>query len=327
MRGKRIDMPSINRHGIVHNVRLRSGLKTAYIKRNVALYVLLLPAILCFLLFRYVPLYGLIIAFKNYYPMKGILGSAWAGMGGFQHFITFFESGYFYRLLSNTFLLSFFCLLAGFPMPILMAVILNELKANKARNVYQTFSYIPYFISLVVVVSFIRIFAKMDTGLLNVLLVKMNMPQQMFLTDPKWFRTVYVVSGIWQTMGWNSILYYAALRNVDPNIIEAAEIDGCNRFQRIRHISLPSILTTIMTLLLLNIGNLMSVGYEKVYLLYSPSVYSTADVLSTYTYRSAFESNRFSFASAVGLFESVTRFALLITANTCSRRLTGESLW
>lgn len=317
-------MTKNNHNNILRSRRLGAGLQNAYVKRNVALYVLLLPALLCFLLFRYVPLYGLVIAFKNYYPMKGIFNSSWVG---FDHFITFFNSGYFTRLLSNTFLLSFYTLIFSFPLPILLAIAFNELKANKARNIYQAFSYIPYFISLVVTVNLIRTFTKMDSGLINVLLTAMGMEQQMFLSDPKWFRTVYVVSAVWQTMGWNSIMYYSALRNVDSSIIEAAEIDGCNRFQRIWHVSLPSIRTTIMTLLLLSIGNLMSVGYEKVYLLYSPSVYSTADVLSTYTYRAAFESNRFSFASAVGLFESLIRFVLLISANTVSRKTTGESLW
>jgi putative aldouronate transport system permease protein len=301
--------------------------KKEYLKRNLILYLFLAPTILYFILFHYAPIYGLIIAFKDYSPFIGVLKSPWAAQNGFDHFIKFFRSIYFGRLMTNTFLLSFYSLIFGFPVPIFLALAFNEFKSTKLRNIYQTFSYIPHFLSVVVVCGFIVMFTTTDTGLFNKVFVWLGLPQQRFLQDPAWFRTIYVTSGIWQGAGWASIIYYSALSSLSYTLYEAAEIDGANRYQKMFYISLPGMAPTIITIMLLNLGNLFAVGFEKVFLLYTPITYVTSDVLSTYVYRSGFVNQEYSFASAVGLFNSIIRLLLLVLFNYLAKKTVHESLW
>ena len=301
--------------------------KKEYLKRNSILYLFLAPTLIYFILFHYAPIYGLIIAFKDFSPFIGVIQSPWTAQHGLDHFIKFFQSMYFSRLMNNTFLLSFYSLIFGFPIPILLALAFNEFKSNKARNLYQTFSYIPHFLSVVVVCGFIVMFATTDTGLFNKILVFLGLPQQQFLQDPSWFRTIYVLSGIWQGAGWASIIYYSTLSAISYTLYEAAEIDGANRYQKMLYISLPGMVPTIITIMLLNMGNLFSVGFEKVFLLYNPITYITSDVLSTYVYRAGFVNQEYSFASAVGFFNSVIRLLLLVLFNYIAKKFVHESLW
>ena len=297
------------------------------IKRNFVWYLFLAPTLIYLLLFHYAPIYCLIIAFKNYSPFICVMQSPWASYHGFEHFIKFFQSVYFNRLMGNTFFMSFYSLLYGFPVPIILALAFNELKNTRLRNIFQSCSYIPHFLSIVVVCGFIVMFTTTDTGLFNRILLSLGLPQQQFLNDPAWFRTVYVASGIWQGAGWSSIIYFSSLSAISYNLYEAADIDGANRYQKIRYISLPGMAPTIITIMLLNMGNLFSVGFEKVFLLYSPITYVTSDVLSTYVYRSGFMNQEYSFASAVGFFNSIIRLILLIFFNYIAKKTVHESLW
>jgi putative aldouronate transport system permease protein len=301
-----------------------SHLKGRTVRKNIALYILLFPTLSYFLVFRYIPIYGLQIAFKDYNPFVGFTASPWVGI---KHFKSFFESIYFWRLIRNTFLLSFYSILFGFPVPILFAILLNELKSEKFRSTVQTISYMPHFLSTVIVAGLIVNFLSPSIGVINKIIEALGGNAIDFLRRPEWFRTIYISSGIWQGMGWNSIIYYASLRAISPSLYEAADIDGANRRQKMIYISLPGILPTIVTLLLLNLGNLLSVGFEKVFLLYNATTYETADVLSTYVYRSGLISQQYSFATAVGLFNSVVTLVLLIFFNSTAKKTSGESLW
>nr|WP_240353537.1 MULTISPECIES: ABC transporter permease subunit [Cohnella] len=286
---------------------------------------MLLPTMLYFLIFEYKPMYGLIIAFKDFNPYAGFWGSPWVG---FEHFEKFFESYYFWRLLRNTFLISFYSLIIIFPASIVFALLLNELRSRKMKSVLQTISYLPHFISLIVICGMIIDFTKSD-GIINSLLVGLGLISEpiQFLILPEWFRTLYVGSGLWQSVGWNSIIYLAALSGINPNLYEAAVVDGANRWKQLIHITLPGILPTVLILLILNIGNLLSVGWDKIILLYNPGTYETADVISTFVYRRGVMEADYSFSAAVGLFNSIINFTLLVVANAISRRTTKNSLW
>ncbi|TDF99817.1 sugar ABC transporter permease [Paenibacillus piri] len=293
-------------------------------KRNLVLYLFLAPAAVYYLLFHYAPMYGTLIAFQDYNPFRGMLGSPWVG---FKHFDAFFNSIYFYRLIRNTFLIGAYSILFGFTIPILFALLLHEVKHAKLRTMIQSVSYLPHFISTVVVAGLIVTFTSPSTGFINGLLQFFGGSQIDFLREPGWFRTVYVSSGVWQTLGWSSIIYFAALAGISPSLYEAAEMDGASRWQKIWHISLPGIKPTIITILLLDLGRVMDVGFEKVFLLYNSTTYETADVLSTYVYRSGLVQQQYSFASAVGLFNSVLTFVMIVGFNRLARRLSGYSLW
>ncbi|MBN2980817.1 sugar ABC transporter permease [Cohnella algarum] len=295
------------------------------IAANRYLYLMLLPTMLYFLIFEYKPMYGLIIAFKDFNPYAGFWGSPWVG---FEHFEKFFESYYFWRLLRNTFLISFYSLIIIFPASIVFALLLNELRSRKMKSVLQTISYLPHFISLIVICGMIIDFTKSD-GIINSLLVGLGLISEpiQFLILPEWFRTLYVGSGLWQSVGWNSIIYLAALSGINPNLYEAAVVDGANRWKQLIHITLPGILPTVLILLILNIGNLLSVGWDKIILLYNPGTYETADVISTFVYRRGVMEADYSFSAAVGLFNSIINFTLLVVANAISRRTTKNSLW
>lgn len=297
---------------------------TRGLSKNLVLYSFLLPTLTYYFVFEYVPIYGIQIAFKDLNLFAGISESPWVGL---KHFENFFNSVYFYRLMRNTFLISFYSIIFAFPVPIILAVLLNELKAEKFRSVFQSISYIPHFISTVIIAGLIVNFLSPSTGMINMVIEFFGGNSINFLSKPEWFRTIYVSSGIWQTMGWGSIIYFASLRSIDPSLYEAAEIDGANRWKKIKFISLPGIMPTIIIMLLLNLGNLLKVGFEKVFLLYNASTYETADVLSTYVYRSGLVNQQYSFAAAVGLFNSIITLVLLIAFNYLAKKFTRNSLW
>ena len=303
--------------------KTRSNIIIKDIVKNRYVYLMLLPVVAYFLLFWYGPMYGALIAFKDFSPGKGIWGSTWVG---FRHFTDFFNSYYFTRLLRNTLLLNFYDILFGFPAPIALAILINEIRSNLFKRTVQTISYMPHFISLVVVCGLITDFAASD-GVFNAILNKFGIESIQFLLRPEWFRTIYVSSEIWRTMGWSSIIYLAALVNIPLSLYEAAELDGAGRLRKIMNITIPGILPTIVIMLIMRIGKIMQVGVEKVMLLYNPATYETADVISTFVYRKGILEMSFSYSTAVGLFNSVISFILVYAANTVSRKVTDSSLW
>ncbi len=282
------------------------------------------PGLIYYVLFRYVPMWGNLIAFQDYNPFKGFLDSEWVGL---ENFITFFTGNYFVRLLKNTFALSIYSIVFGFPIPILFALLLYEVKFGKFRSVIQCISYFPHFISVVVICGLLKQYLAITDGIVNEIIDFLGGTRQNFLQDPKWFRTVYIASGIWQSVGWSSIIYYATLTSIDTTLFEAAELDGANRLQRIWHISLPCLLPTMATLLLMQLGNVLNVGFEKVLLLQTSSNYPTSDILSTYVYRMGIENMRYSFASAVGLFNNVVGLIILVFFNRLSGKVADTTLW
>ncbi len=294
------------------------------IKKNRYLLLMLFPVILYFVVFCYIPMLGNIMAFENYSVGKGFFHSEWVG---FRWFRDFFSSVYFGRLMKNTLLISIYSLIIGFPIPIIFALLLNEIKDGPFKRITQTISYLPHFISVVVVVGLLFNFLSPIDGVVNVFLKSIGKDAVNFMSEPGWFRTLYVGSNIWQNFGWDSIIYLAALSSVDPQLYEAAQIDGAGKFKQMLHVTLPAIMPTIIILLIMNVGNIMNVGFEKIILMYSPATYETADVISTYVYRRGILGSQFSFSASVGLFNSVINFALLYTVNKISNRVSEISLW
>ncbi|WP_211745607.1 ABC transporter permease subunit [Paenibacillus sp. Marseille-Q4541] len=290
---------------------------------NKYLYLMMLPVIAYYLIFHYTPMYGAVIAFKDYSPMKGIVGSDWVGL---KHFYDFFNSYYFLRILKNTILISLYSLLFEFPMPILLALLINEVRRQRFKRIVQTITYMPYFISLVVICGIITDFTNAD-GLINRLFMLIGYDGQAMLQRSDLFRPIYILSEIWQRIGWESIIYIAALTSIDQEQYEAARMDGANRLKQMIYITLPGILPTITIMLILRMGNLLNVGFEKIILLYNPVTYETADVISSFVYRKGLLEFGWSYSSAVGLFNSVINLILLITANYISRRVSNNSLW
>ncbi|SFP95304.1 ABC transporter permease [Caldicoprobacter faecalis] len=282
-----------------------------------------LPVIAYYIIFHYMPMYGAIIAFKEFNPALGIIRSPWVG---FKHFKSFFEGVYFWRLIRNTLLISIYSLVWGFPAPIILALLLNEVKNNYFKRTVQTISYLPHFISLVVVCGIIKDFTSTD-GVINDIIELLGGERTNFLMKPEWFRPIYVGSGIWQEVGWGSIIYLAAITNIDPELYEAATIDGASRWKQTWHITLPGIVPTIVILLILRLGGLMSVGFEKIILLYNSATMETADVISSYVYRRGLLDFDYSFSAAVGLFNSVINLILITSANKLSRKISETSLW
>ena len=291
------------------------------LRRNRHLYYMLLPVLLYYLVFHYGPMYGAVIAFEDFNPVKGIFGSPWVGL---QNFRDFFSSVYFVRLIVNTLAINVLDIVFGFPAPIVLALLINELRWNPFKRLVQTVTYLPHFISVVVIVGMLFDFFARD-GVVNELLASTQ--PLAFLQSPDWFRPLFVGSGIWQQVGWGSIVYLAAIATIDAQLYDAAKVDGADRFRQMWHITIPGILPTIVILLILRMGAMMSVGYEKIILMYNPLTYETADVISTYVFRRGILQADFSFSAAVGLFNSVINFGLLLAANRLSRRLTGHSLW
>lgn len=295
------------------------------IRRDKQLIILCIPMIIFYLVFCYWPMYGVIIAFKDFRPGKGIMGSDWVGL---KYFIQVIQNPYLGRLLKNTFLIGLYSLLWGFPIPIFFALCLNEVKGKRFKKVAQTVSYMPYFISVVVIVGLLGNFFSPTYGIVNTAYTALTGNEPInFMSETSWFRTLYIGSGVWQSFGWGSIIYIAALAGVDVELYDSAKVDGANRLQEIIHITLPGIMGTIMIMLILNMGNIMSVGFEKIILMYSPSTYEVADVISTYTYRRGLVESNYSFGAAIGLLNSVINIIFIMSANWLSKRYSEVSLW
>ena len=288
------------------------------------LYLMVLPVVIYFIIFHYRPLYGITLAFKNYRVKLGISGSPWVGL---DHFRRFFSSYNFKMLLSNTLGISLYSLIVGFPIPIIFAIMLHYLQSKRLKKVVQMVSYAPHFISTVVICSMLTIFTATDTGIFNIILKAFGKESVSFLSKPEWFKSIYVWSGVWQGMGWDAIIYLAALSGVDYETHEAAMLDGAGILKRIIHIDLPSIAPTIIMLLILRMGSLMGVGFEKVFLLQNDLNYSASSIISTYVYEVGLIDSDFSFSTAVGLFNNVINVILLVSANIFSKKVFHESLW
>lgn len=293
-------------------------------KRNWILYLMLIPVVIYFLVFHYKPMYGVILAFKNYKLKLGITDSPWVGL---KHFRRFFSSYNFGNLMKNTLGISVYSLLVGFPIPIIFALLLNHLTNFRLKKTVQMVSYAPHFISTVVICGMIQIFTNVDTGVFNTLLNFIGLDSIDFLGKPEYFKSIYVWTGVWQGMGWSSIIYVSALSGVDYGLHEAAIVDGANKLQRIWHIDLPSIKPTISMLLILQMGSLMSVGFEKVYLLQNDLNKSASSIISTYVYEIGLLDNDYGYSTAINMFNTVINLFLLIAANKITKKLTDESLF
>ncbi|OZB98537.1 sugar ABC transporter permease [Paenibacillus sp. XY044] len=302
--------------------RLTGTLK--HIRRDRELLLLFIPCILFYIIFRYGPLYGLIIAFKDYSVFTGVMGSDWVGL---KHFIKFFSNQDFWMLFRNTLLLGFYTLIFGFPFPIMLAILLNEVRTKWFKKSVQTLSYLPAFLSVVIISSMIIDFLSPTNGLLNQLLAAFGFEKKYFLVDPGWFRPVYVISEIWGTIGYESIIYLAAIAGINPTLYEAARVDGASRFHMIRHITIPGLMPTMLIMFILKTGSMIRIGYEKVLLLYNPMTYNVADVFSTYVYRKGLLESNYSYAAAVGMFEALVAMTMLLGANSISRKIGGKGLW
>ncbi len=293
------------------------------IKKHKNIYFMLIPVVLYYVIFHYVPMFGNIIAFQDYKITRGILDSEFVG---FKHFITFLNDFYFWRLIKNTLTINVLNLIFSFPMPIILALLLNEVRNQRFKKCVQTITYMPHFISVVIVCGLVTNFVSTD-GLINSVIKALGGEGVQFLTTPRYFPAIYIISGIWQNIGWSSIIYLSALSSIDQELYEAAAIDGASRWKQTIHITIPGILPTISILLIMQIGQMLSVGYEKIILLYNPSIYETADVISTYVYRQGILGANYSYSAAVGLFNSIVNFVLLITANKVSKKSTGNGLF
>ncbi|MEU8024855.1 ABC transporter permease [Micromonospora haikouensis] len=293
------------------------------LRKDWQLYSLAVAPLVFFLVFRYLPMAGNVIAFRRFSPGGSLFGETWVGL---RYIRLFLADPTFWEVFTNTLVLGTLTLLFCFPLPIVLALLLNEVRARRLRRFVQSVSYLPHFLSIVIVAAMVMQLTSMD-GTVNQIVRGLGGEAVPFLQRPEWFRTIYVSSEVWQTVGWGTILYLAALTTIDENLYEAARIDGANRWRQTWHVTLPGIRPTMVTLLILNIGTFMAVGFEKILLLYNPLTYPTADVISTYLYRMGFESSNFSYAAAIGLFEAVIGLTLVLTANAISKRTVGTSLW
>ena len=284
----------------------------------------MLPALVYIVLFAYKPMYGILIAFKDFSMKKGILASPWVG---FKNFERLFSSYWFPIILKNTLTISLLSLVIGFPIPIILALLLNEVRSNKFRSMVQTFSYAPHFISMVVMCGMVAMFLSPTTGVVNKLLNALGMESVFFMQEAGLFKWVYVLSGVWQGTGWSSVIYFAALSGVDKSLLEAADMDGATRLQKIWHVNLPVILPTILVMLILQCGSLLSVGYEKAYLLQTSSNLTGSEIISTYVYKVGLVQSDFSFSTAAGLFNTVVNCIILISANQLSKKVAKTGLF
>jgi len=296
------------------------------LRRYGSAYILILPVIIWYILFHYKPLAGILIAFKDFRPALGIWESPWADQYGLQHFIDFFQSYYFKRILVNTLRISFTTLLVGFPAPIILALLLNEVQNEKFKKLTQTISYLPHFVSLVIVCELVQLFVS-DKGVITQFLTLFGRKEISLLSDPQAFVPIYAISNIWEGVGWGSIIYLSALSGIDPQLYEAAKVDGAGRWKQTLHITLPGISTTVITMLLLRIGSIMGIGYEKIILLYNEGIYETADVISSFVYRKGLVNYEWSYSTAVGLFNSCINFIAIMIFNKISKKVTEVGLW
>lgn len=293
-------------------------------RTNYQIYLLVLPTLIYFVLFKYAPMYGLQMAFRNYNPALGITQSPWVGL---KYFSRILSRPYFYQVIGNTLSISLSSLILGFPLPVIFALALNEMKNAKLKKTIQTITYAPHFISTVVVAAMLKIFLSPTSGIVNQLIKFFGGDAVNFMMRPECFVPIYVISGIWQGLGWSAIIYVAALASVDPALHESAMIDGATRLQRMVHINLPCILPTVIIMLILRTGSLLNVGFEKVFLLSNDAVLEKSEVISTYTYRIGITNSQFSQSTAIGLFNSVIQFVILISVNAISRKVSETSLW
>ena len=295
------------------------------IMANPLLYVMILPGVIYFAIFNYVPMYGVIIAFKNFKVAKGIIGSEWIGL---QNFRDLFQSAQFYNVFKNSVFLSFLRLFWGFPVPIVLALLLNEVKSGWMRRTTQTIVYLPHFISWVVICGIVSSFLSPSLeGPVNFIIRAFGGKTINFLIEPGYFRTIVIGSEIWKEAGWGAIVYLAAISGIDPSLYEAAIVDGANRLRQIWHITLPSIVLTVIVILILRMGHILNNGFEQVFLLQNPLTYGVSDVFETYTYRVGLLQGRFSFSTAVGIFQSIVGMVLIFISNRVSRKYSGGGLW
>ncbi len=304
--------------------RTKFSAAMACIKRDYQLYLILIPFLIYMAVFVYKPMYGLQIAFKDYSIFKGIEASPWNGLKNFE---AFFSGPYFWPTLKNTLLISCYALAFGFPFPILLAILFNEIPFKRFKSITQTMSYLPHFISAVVIAGIVTNFLSPSYGLLNLIIEKFGGEKQYFLTKPEYFRPIYTAMNVWKEAGFGSVIYLAALSAIDTQLYEAAVIDGAGKWQQIRHVTLPGIRPTVVIMLLMNLGNVLNVGYETIILLYQPVTYETADVISTYVYRLGLINGDYATATAAGFFNSVAALALTVVANQISRKVSEISLW
>lgn len=290
---------------------------------NKALYIMLIPVLAFYIIFHYGPLYGILMAFKDYSPMLGVLDSPWVG---FKHFTNFFNSPSFWSILRNTVTISVSSLVISFPMPIILALLVNELRNQKFSKLVQNATYLPHFVSLMVVCGLVVDFTR-ENGIVTYLLSFFGVPRVSLLNYPQYFLPIYIGSNLWKEVGWSSIIYIAALSGVDQQLYEAAKIDGANKWQQTIHVTIVGILPTIITMLILNLGKVLSVGFEKIILLYNNATMEVADVISSYVYRRGILDQSWSFSTAVNLFNSVVNLTFLLITNKISAKLTETSLW
>jgi putative aldouronate transport system permease protein len=287
-------------------------------------YLLIIPPVLYFVIFKYIPMFGAVIAFKDYSVVQGVWGSPWAGM---KHFELFFNNPVAWNLIKNTMLLSLYQLAVGFPLPIMLALALNEIRNGFFKRTVQMVTYAPYFISTVVIVSMIILLLSPRLGIFNNILVALGFEAINFMGNPDMFRSIYVWSDAWQNTGYAAVIYLAALAGVDPSLYEAARVDGASRLQKIINVDIPGVMPAAIIILILSVGNLMAIGFEKIYLMQNPLNLSTSEVLPTYVYKIGLLNANFSFATAVGLFNSVINLVLLVLVNALARRVSGSGLW
>lgn len=304
-------------------VRKKAGLIQNLVN-NKEFYLMLIPGIVFFAVFCYGPMYGLVIAFQNYYPLKGISGSAWVGL---KHFRALFTDPFFLNVLGNTIIISLYKLIFCFPAPILLCLILNEIKALTFKKVAQSISYLPHFVSWVVVSGIIIEFLSPSRGPVNILLQRLGMEPIYFVASPKWFRSVLVITDIWKSVGWGSIVYLAAVTGVDPQLYEAAEIDGAGRIQKMIHVTFPALVPIITVMFIMESGKILNDSFQQVYNLLNPSVYSVGDVISTFVYRMGIQKMQYSFTTAVDLFKNVVSFILVLLTNYIARKTNDYALW
>lgn len=300
------------------------GVKKRILK-NKAFYFLLIPGMLYFVLFQYVPMYGALIAFQNYSPVKGFFGSQWVGM---KNFIDFFSHPSFKLVLNNTLIISFYKLIFGFPAPIIFALLLNEVKNIAFKRTIQTITYLPHFLSWIVVAGLLGTLLSPSSGIINIILKSIGLPSIYFMADPKFFRSILVVSDIWKEVGWSSIIYIAAISNINPEMYEATVVDGANKWKQMIHVTIPSIIPTVVIMLILRVGNILNAGFEQIFIMYSPNVYNVSDIIDTFVYRMGLEQVKFSFATAVGLFKSLIGLILILSTNKIAKMIDPESgIW
>lgn len=308
---------------LVPLMKLQSMMRVIW--RFRAFYIMLLPGVIYFIIFRYLPMYGVIIAFKDYAIMEGITGSPWVNPW-YKHFQTFYQSPYFSQLLSNTLLISIYKLVWGTLPPIIMAILLNECRVRWLKSIVQTLTYMPHFLSWVIIFGILLTLFSQNGGLINRWIVEAGGTSIPFLTSTDYFRSILVGSEVWQNLGWGAIIYLAAMSGIDPTLYEAAKVDGANRLRMIWHITLPGIRSIIVLLFILKLGHLLDAGFDQIYILYNIQVYPVADILDTWVYRTGLQQLNFSLASAVGLFKSVIGLVLVVMANQIAKKW-GEAIW